>query len=149
MPKKTSVIKGETKSTPLKAKETTVNSETKQTPESPAVKNKQEIVAPSPEKELEKHTLPIQINLRDIATVIATPYNHANKYPLFIDPTERIQTFFRHRDCNMINCMDSNQMKSEYIRIALISAIRFGKPFIIGMYIFINRKTKLKYILMK
>ena len=104
MPKKTSsVIKDETKSTPLKAKDTTVNSETKQTPESPEVKNKQEIVAPLPEKELEKHTLPIQINLRDIATVIATPYNHANKYPDCLFDNHSSKSNHEQSDCGSVD----------------------------------------------
>lgn len=79
---------------------------------------------------------PIEINLKGIDKLIFEDLNV--KWPLIIDPNERVSAFLRHRDTNIVNAMDLQHMKGESVRVKLISALRFGKVFAIGIVCFLN-----------
>lgn len=69
--------------------------------------------------------------LRDLTDVIK---NSVDKWPLIIDTNELAATFLRYRDTNYVNCLDmQNGMKPEKFRLALIGAIRYGKPFVLDL----------------
>jgi hypothetical protein len=78
---------------------------------------------------------PIEINLKAVDKLIFEDSNA--KWPLIIDPNERVSAFLRHRDTNIVNAMDLQHMKGENVRVKLISALRFGKVFVIGIVFFI------------
>ena len=94
--------------------------------------DQQHQLQPVAQKEDEKFSNPIELNLKNLTSVISTPY-HEKKWPLFIESNDRVVSFFKHRDCNMINGHETSQMNPEKIRFALISAIRYGKPFVLGI----------------
>lgn len=85
-------------------------------------------------------SVPIELDLKNL---IATVYefdtkNNENhklaKWPLVIDnDTGNVSSFLRHRDTNYINCLEAESLQAEKFRISLISAIRYGKGFVIGI----------------
>ena len=50
-----------------------------------------------------------------------------------MDVTDRCATFLKYRDTNYINAVDPTQMKPEVVRMALLGALRYGKPIVIDM----------------
>jgi hypothetical protein len=78
--------------------------------------------------------VPIEINLRAIDKAISEDIH--SKWPLIIDPNDRVSAFLRHRDANIIVGMDMQHMKGEYVRGQLINALRYGKVFVIGNFKF-------------
>jgi hypothetical protein len=68
--------------------------------------------------------------LRDLGDTVK---NSVDKWPLIIDQNEQASTFLRYRDTNYINCLDMNMMHPEKFRIALLGAIRYGKPFVLDL----------------
>ena len=84
----------------------------------------------------EKNMLRINIKeiddmlLRDLSNVVR---GSTSKWPLLIDPGEQAATFLRYRDTNYVNCLDMHAMQPERFRLALIGAIRFGKPFVVDL----------------
>ena len=80
----------------------------------------------------------MKINIREIDDMILRDLsglikNSLNKWPLLIDENDLASTFLRYRDTNYVNCLDTAAMKSESFRLALIGAIRYGKPFVIDL----------------
>lgn len=57
----------------------------------------------------------------------------SGKWPLIIDPTAQAATFLRYRDTNYVNALSPKQMEDDKVRLSLLGAIRFGKPFILDM----------------
>lgn len=68
--------------------------------------------------------------LRDLSDVIK---NSLNKWPLIVDENDQASTFLRYRDTNYVNCLDMSSMESERFRLALVGAIRYGKPFVLDL----------------
>ena len=50
-----------------------------------------------------------------------------------MDVTDRCATFLKYRDTNYINAVDPTQMKPEVVRMALLGALRYGKPIVFDM----------------
>lgn len=70
-----------------------------------------------------------EVLLRDVGNKI----KDSEKWPMLIDPTGQATTFLRYRDTNYICAVNPQQMKLDVIRVALLGAIRFGKPFVLDM----------------
>jgi hypothetical protein len=68
--------------------------------------------------------------LRDLTGVVK---NSLDKWPLIIDQNEQASTFLRYRDTNYVNCLDMQSMQLDKFRVALIGAIRYGKPFVLDV----------------
>ncbi|MGH0120498.1 UNVERIFIED_CONTAM: hypothetical protein FKN15_066822 [Acipenser sinensis] len=54
-------------------------------------------------------------------------------WPLLIDPSGQASTFLRYRDTNYTDALNPEHMKPEVLRLALLGAIRFGKPLVFNM----------------
>ena len=88
--------------------------------------------AEAPAQAVKKSPVPAEISLKAINNIIFSDDNSSStKWPLMIDPSERVSAFLRHRDSNILNAMSLDDMKAEKVRVKLISAIRYGKPFVI------------------
>lgn len=57
----------------------------------------------------------------------------SGKWPLLIDLTGTAATFLKYRDANYLCAMNPQEMEPDVIRIALVGAIRYGKPFVLDM----------------
>ncbi|XP_006032543.1 putative IQ motif and ankyrin repeat domain-containing protein LOC642574 homolog [Alligator sinensis] len=55
------------------------------------------------------------------------------RWPLIIDPSGQAATFLRYRDTNYLNALNPNHMNPETVRLALLGAIRYGKPVVFDM----------------
>lgn len=137
-----------TKSTPAKTPAKHVTIQTSQTKPGPS-----QAEAASTQKN-EKLPEPTEINLKAINGIIFSEDNKSvGKWPLMIDPSERVSAFLRHRDTNMLNAMDLDHMIADKVRIKLISAIRYSKPFVIGNFLlffkFSLKKKKAKKLFHK
>ncbi|XP_066479131.1 IQ motif and ankyrin repeat domain-containing protein 1 [Tiliqua scincoides] len=59
---------------------------------------------------------------------------HADgRWPLVIDPSGQAAIFLRYRDTNYLNTVNPNDMAVETIRLALLGALRYGKPLVFDM----------------
>ncbi|XP_064623057.1 IQ motif and ankyrin repeat domain-containing protein 1-like [Lineus longissimus] len=67
--------------------------------------------------------------LRDVGNKI----NDSGCWPLIIDPSGQAATFLRYRDTNYICALRPVDMEPERIRLAVLGAVRFGKPLILDM----------------
>ena len=79
----------------------------------------------------------IRVNFRELDDVIMRDVGNvlqkSKKWPILIDPSGQSATFLRYRDCNYIHALHPNEMKAESIRLALLGAVRFGKPFVLDL----------------
>ena len=55
------------------------------------------------------------------------------RWPMIIDTTTQAATYLRYQDTNYLNALAPKDMDIETIRLALIGALRFGKPLVIDM----------------
>ncbi|XP_060099008.1 IQ motif and ankyrin repeat domain-containing protein 1 [Heteronotia binoei] len=55
------------------------------------------------------------------------------RWPLVIDPSGQAAIFLRYRDTNYLNAVNPSDMSVETIRLALLGAIRYGKPLVFDM----------------
>ncbi|ESO94491.1 hypothetical protein LOTGIDRAFT_215456 [Lottia gigantea] len=70
-----------------------------------------------------------EVLLRDVGNKI----RDSGKWPLIIDTSGQASTFLRYRDTNVINALRQQDMEPNRIRLALLGAIRYGKPLVIDM----------------
>ncbi|KAF7247573.1 hypothetical protein EG68_09990 [Paragonimus skrjabini miyazakii] len=79
----------------------------------------------------------IVCSLRDLDDVlfkdVGSHLAMAGKWPLVVDPTDRASTFLRYRDTNYVNVLNPHHLDPETIRIALLGALRYGKPFVLDL----------------
>ncbi|VDP80751.1 unnamed protein product [Echinostoma caproni] len=79
----------------------------------------------------------IVCSLRDLDDVLFKDVGDrlasTEKWPLVVDPTDQASTFLRYRDTNYLNVLNPKQMHSETIRIALLGALRYGKPVVLDL----------------
>jgi hypothetical protein len=80
----------------------------------------------------------IKINIKEIDDMVLRDLSDALKnslteWPLILDTNDLAATFLRYRDTNYVNCLDMQAMQSERFRLALLGAIRYGKPFVIDL----------------
>ncbi|XP_054841200.1 IQ motif and ankyrin repeat domain-containing protein 1 [Eublepharis macularius] len=55
------------------------------------------------------------------------------RWPLVIDPSGQAAIFLRYRDTNYLNTVNPSDMSVETIRLALLGALRYGKPLVFDM----------------
>ncbi|XP_076441158.1 IQ motif and ankyrin repeat domain-containing protein 1-like [Babylonia areolata] len=93
--------------------------------------------APAAAKAPKAEPLPVEeISLKEINVVLNDSkglIKASGRWPLVIDEAERVGVFLRHRDCNNLHVMDSAEMRPDSIRLALLGAIRYGKPMTINL----------------
>ncbi|EDO28821.1 predicted protein [Nematostella vectensis] len=87
--------------------------------------------------ESEENLQGIKVMIRDLDDVlfrdIGGKIAAGGRWPLLIDPSGQAAMFLRYRDTNYINALNPTQVEPEVIRLALLGAIRFGKPFVLDM----------------
>lgn len=75
---------------------------------------------------------PKELNLKEMIGIIFDSPDIPDKCFSIIDETTRVSAFLRHRDTNYLDCLEKQSMEPERLRIAVISAIRYGKVLIFG-----------------
>ena len=85
----------------------------------------------------------VKIGVHDLNEVLARDVGGAirasGKHPLVIDGAllpgmkTRTSVFLKYHDCNYLSFLDPKDMEPEAIRLALLGAIRFGKPAVLEM----------------
>ncbi|CAI9154975.1 unnamed protein product [Rangifer tarandus platyrhynchus] len=55
------------------------------------------------------------------------------RWPLVIDPSGQAATFLRYQDTNYVDAVNPNHLRPERIRLALLGALRFGKPLVFDL----------------
>ncbi|XP_048338628.1 IQ motif and ankyrin repeat domain-containing protein 1 [Sphaerodactylus townsendi] len=55
------------------------------------------------------------------------------RWPLVIDPSGQAAIFLRYRDTNYLNAVNPSDMSVDTVRLALLGAIRYGKPLVFDM----------------
>ncbi|XP_074919459.1 IQ motif and ankyrin repeat domain-containing protein 1 isoform X1 [Chelonoidis abingdonii] len=55
------------------------------------------------------------------------------RWPLIIDPSGQAAAYLRYRDTNYLNTLNPNDMNVETVRLALLGALRYGKPVVFDM----------------
>lgn len=81
-----------------------------------------------------KAVTPVETNLKEIIGIIFDSADILNKCYSILDENTRVSAFLRHRDTNYLDCLESRSMEPERLRIAVISAIRYGKALVFGNY---------------
>ncbi|TPP57257.1 putative IQ motif and ankyrin repeat domain-containing protein [Fasciola gigantica] len=75
----------------------------------------------------------IVCSLRDLDDVLFKDVGCRLSWPLVVDPTDQASTFLRYRDTNYLNVLNAKHMDSETIRVALLGALRYGKPVVLDL----------------
>jgi hypothetical protein len=52
---------------------------------------------------------------------------------LLVDPGRQAQTFLRYRDVNYLNYCSSRHTQPSSVRMALLGAVRYGKPCVLDL----------------
>ncbi|XP_072458683.1 IQ motif and ankyrin repeat domain-containing protein 1 isoform X3 [Notamacropus eugenii] len=55
------------------------------------------------------------------------------RWPLVIDPSGQAATFLRYQDTNYLDTLNPAHMQPDRVRLALLGALRFGKPLVFDM----------------
>ncbi|CAB1343386.1 unnamed protein product [Coregonus sp. 'balchen'] len=55
------------------------------------------------------------------------------RWPLLVDTSGQAATFLRYRDTNYLDALHPGDIQPDKLRLALLGAIRFGKPLVINM----------------
>ncbi|XP_055402848.1 IQ motif and ankyrin repeat domain-containing protein 1 [Bubalus kerabau] len=55
------------------------------------------------------------------------------RWPLVIDPSGQAATFLRYQDTNYVDAVNPDHLRPERIRLALLGALRFGKPLVFDL----------------
>ncbi|KAM9689694.1 IQ motif and ankyrin repeat domain-containing protein 1 isoform 4-T6 [Dama dama] len=56
------------------------------------------------------------------------------RWPLVIDPSGQAATFLRYQDTNYMDAVNPDHLRPERIRLALLGALRFGKPLVFDLH---------------
>ncbi|XP_038057006.1 IQ motif and ankyrin repeat domain-containing protein 1-like isoform X2 [Patiria miniata] len=79
----------------------------------------------------------VKANIKELHDVlmrdVGDKIKNDGRWPLIIDPSGRASTFLRYQDINLINALNPNHMQPEVIRMAVLGAIRYGKPLVLDM----------------
>ncbi|XP_070320473.1 IQ motif and ankyrin repeat domain-containing protein 1 isoform X2 [Odocoileus virginianus] len=67
--------------------------------------------------------------MKDVGDRIRTD----GRWPLVIDPSGQAATFLRYQDTNYVDAVNPNHLRPERIRLALLGALRFGKPLVFDL----------------
>nr|XP_014337258.1 PREDICTED: putative IQ motif and ankyrin repeat domain-containing protein LOC642574 homolog [Bos mutus] len=68
-------------------------------------------------------------DVADGSDLEATP-----RWPLVIDPSGQAATFLRYQDTNYVDAVNPDHLRPERIRLALLGALRFGKPLVFDLH---------------
>ncbi|XP_044540696.1 IQ motif and ankyrin repeat domain-containing protein 1 [Gracilinanus agilis] len=71
------------------------------------------------------------------------------RWPLVIDPSGQAATFLRYQDTNYLDTLNPAHLQPQSLRLALLGAIRYGKPLVFDMReidMFETVKKELNYI---
>ncbi|XP_036596941.1 IQ motif and ankyrin repeat domain-containing protein 1 [Trichosurus vulpecula] len=55
------------------------------------------------------------------------------RWPLVVDPSSQAATFLRYQDTNYLDTLNPAHMQPDRVRLALLGALRFGKPLVFDM----------------
>nr|XP_020740532.1 putative IQ motif and ankyrin repeat domain-containing protein LOC642574 homolog [Odocoileus virginianus texanus] len=67
--------------------------------------------------------------MKDVGDRIRTD----GRWPLVIDPSGQAATFLRYQDTNYVDAVNPDHLRPERIRLALLGALRFGKPLVFDL----------------
>ncbi|KAL5251308.1 hypothetical protein ACHWQZ_G016861 [Mnemiopsis leidyi] len=88
------------------------------------------------EKE-EAQPVGVQIVVKELEDVlirdVGNRMSEDGRWPLIIDETGQASIFVRYSDTNYLNSVNPSNMEPERMRIALLGAVRYGKPLVIDM----------------
>lgn len=81
--------------------------------------------------------LHMRCNLRELDDVVMRDVGghimRDGRWPLLLDLSKQVSTFFRYRDCNYVNTANPKDTRKDVLRLALLGALRFGKPLVVDM----------------
>mmetsp|Transcript_73596 Transcript_73596/g.221223 ORF Transcript_73596/g.221223 Transcript_73596/m.221223 type:complete len:264 (+) Transcript_73596:1129-1920(+) len=75
----------------------------------------------------------LQIPLTRLADALDSVCNDSDRYTLLVDLGGKAATYFSYRDCNMLTYARPEDTSPERIRMALLGALRYGKPLVLDM----------------
>ncbi|XP_035671647.1 putative IQ motif and ankyrin repeat domain-containing protein isoform X1 [Branchiostoma floridae] len=79
----------------------------------------------------------IKVTVRELDDVLVRDVGNkikdSGKWPLVIDESSQASTFLRYQDTNYMNTLNPVHMEPDRIRLAVLGAIRFGKPAVLDM----------------
>lgn len=79
----------------------------------------------------------VQIVVRELEDVLIRDVGNKitddGRWPLIIDETGQASIFIRYSDSNYLNAVNPSNMDPERMRIALLGAVRYGKPLVIDL----------------
>ncbi|XP_033122921.1 putative IQ motif and ankyrin repeat domain-containing protein [Anneissia japonica] len=79
----------------------------------------------------------VKVNIKELDDVLMRDVGGKmeadGRWPILIDSSNRSSTFLRYQDTNYLNALNPTMMQPEVIRMALLGALRYGKPFVIDM----------------
>ncbi|XP_071965660.1 IQ motif and ankyrin repeat domain-containing protein 1-like [Antedon mediterranea] len=89
-------------------------------------------------QDLEGVELPgVKVNIKELDDVLMRDVGGKmeadGRWPILIDSSDRTSTFLRYQDTNYLHALNPSRMQPEMIRMALLGALRYGKPFVIDM----------------
>ncbi|CAG5136717.1 unnamed protein product, partial [Candidula unifasciata] len=90
-----------------------------------------------PDGEVEDKLPGFKVSIRELDDVLFRDTGNriadSGKWPFLIDPSSQATTFLRYRDTNYINALRPVDMENNNVRMCLLGAIRYGKPFVLDM----------------
>ncbi|KAK3583241.1 hypothetical protein CHS0354_015422 [Potamilus streckersoni] len=79
----------------------------------------------------------LKVQVRELDDVlfrdVGNKIKDSGKWPLIIDTTGQAATFLRYRDTNYIRALSPVDMEQDRARLAILGAIRYGKPLVVDM----------------
>uniref|UniRef100_A0A1I8H3D4 ANK_REP_REGION domain-containing protein n=3 Tax=Macrostomum lignano TaxID=282301 RepID=A0A1I8H3D4_9PLAT len=79
----------------------------------------------------------IRANVRELDDILLRDVGNriqdSNRWPLLVDPSGMACTFLRYRDTNYANALNPADMEVNKLRMAVMGALRFGKPFVLDL----------------
>ncbi|XP_066303591.1 IQ motif and ankyrin repeat domain-containing protein 1-like [Branchiostoma lanceolatum] len=86
---------------------------------------------------IEEELSGIKVTVRELDDVllrdVGNKIKDSGKWPLLIDESSQATTFLRYQDTNYMNSLNPVHMEPDRIRLAVLGAIRFGKPAVLDM----------------
>ncbi|BFZ16284.1 hypothetical protein BsWGS_19323 [Bradybaena similaris] len=89
------------------------------------------------DEEVEDKLPGMKVSIRELDDVLFRDAGNkiadSGKWPFLIDPSGQATTFLRYRDTNYVNALRPADMESNNVRMCLLGALRYGKPFVLDM----------------
>lgn len=96
---------------------------------------------------IKKVLVPEEITLKEAAGLITLvgdlgqKIKDSNRWTFMIDRNGNVHTFLKYRDVNMISVTSEHEFQREPLRVALMGALRYGKPHIIDVSVIDQSKA--------